>query len=378
MEPKHQGISRELAQDIAAGKYAANGRLPSEAQLVKRFEVSRPTVARALRDLEADGLIERRAGSGTYVRLGAPERPTARQFGLLVAGRGSTEIFDRISAELASLSRVDGYALFWSGASSARQAEAVTPEQALIAGEQFIERRVAGVFLVPFEHSEEGRRSTRELVERFRQAGIPLVLLDRDFEPFPQRSQFDVVGLDNFAGGFLAAEHLLRLGCQRLTFLTGAPAAPSVEARIAGMHEAQLRAGASTLDSVIFGAPQDAAFVAAAFTPGRFDAVICANDLMAAELLRSLDQARVRVPRDLAVVGFDDVQYATLLRVPLTTVHQPCAQIARVAYRALLERIADPTLPPRTLLLAPQLSIRESCGAYLPRKSKPRRSAPTR
>ena len=67
-EPKHREISRYLSAAITGGKYIIGARLPSESQLVKQFKVSRPTVGRALRDLETDGLIERRAGSGTFVR----------------------------------------------------------------------------------------------------------------------------------------------------------------------------------------------------------------------------------------------------------------------------------------------------------------------
>ena len=66
-------------------------------------------------------------------------------------------------------------------------------------------------------------------------------------------------------------------------------------------------------------------------------------------------------------VGFDDVRFATLLSVPLTTIQQPCRDIALTAFNAMRERIADPTLPSRSLLLAPKLIVRESCGAYLPR-----------
>ena len=64
------------------------------------------------------------------------------------------------------------------------------------------------------------------------------------------------------------------------------------------------------------------------------------------------------------VVGFDDAKYATLVGVPLTTIHQPCRDIAVTAFHALLERIADPTLPARSLLLTPRLVVRESCGAF--------------
>lgn len=65
---KHRTISRQLATEIIAGKYSQTGRLPSEAQFVKRFGVSRPTIGRALKDLQEQGLIDRRRGSGTYIR----------------------------------------------------------------------------------------------------------------------------------------------------------------------------------------------------------------------------------------------------------------------------------------------------------------------
>jgi LacI family transcriptional regulator len=83
--------------------------------------------------------------------------------------------------------------------------------------------------------------------------------------------------------------------------------------------------------------------------------------------MRSLAKAGIHVPRDVRVAGFDDVKYATLLSVPLTTMHQPCREIAVTAFRALLDRIADPTLPPRSFVVSARLVVRESCGAYLPR-----------
>jgi LacI family transcriptional regulator len=70
------------------------------------------------------------------------------------------------------------------------------------------------------------------------------------------------------------------------------------------------------------------------------------------------------------VVGFDDAKYATLVSPSLTTIHQPSRDIAVVAFRAMLERLTDPALPARSLSLAPRLVVRESCGAYPPRKDK--------
>jgi DNA-binding MarR family transcriptional regulator len=116
---KHEAVSQELRIEIVAGAFAPSNKLPSEAQLVERFGVSRPTVARALRDLQAEGLIERRAGSGTFVRSVSPTNTQTRVLGLLVPERGTTEIFEAICGELGALARVHGFGLLWGGSPGA-------------------------------------------------------------------------------------------------------------------------------------------------------------------------------------------------------------------------------------------------------------------
>jgi LacI family transcriptional regulator len=166
----------------------------------------------------------------------------------------------------------------------------------------------------------------------------------------------------------LLAEHLIKLGSRRLAFVAQPHMAPTINARIAGVREAlaahHLEDGP---DWVKIGNPEELKFVRSLIGGRRWDAVVCANDWIAAQLLRMFEKDNVRVPRDVRLVGFDDAKYATLLGVSLTTMRQPCREIAITAFRAMLERMADPTLPARSLLLTPQLMVRESCGAYLPR-----------
>ena len=85
------------------------------------------------------------------------------------------------------------------------------------------------------------------------------------------------------------------------------------------------------------------------------------------QLVRELQQQGRQIPQDIRVTGFDDVKYASLVSPRLTTVQQPSRSIGEVAFRAMAERIALPSLPSRTLTLAPTLVVRESCGAYLGR-----------
>jgi DNA-binding LacI/PurR family transcriptional regulator len=367
---KHSEISRHLETEIASGKYGDGSRLPSEVQLVKQFNVSRPTVARALRDLEAKSLIERRAGSGTYVRNTSPAagRLNSRTLGLLVPGLATTEIFQIICGEIASLARVQDYGLLWGGSTNPREDMDASLSHAAELCRQFIERKISGVFFAPAELEAGQEQANRHLAESLREAGIPVVLIDRDLLDFPGRSDFDLVGLDNMTSGYMVAEHLIKLGCKRFYFVARPLSAATVDARIAGVREALARHRIEPDSGWIrTGDPADMKFVRGLTAGKQADAFVCANDFTAATLLRSMQSIGIRAPKDFRVVGFDDVKYATLVSPSLTTVHQPCRDIAVIAFRTMLERLAEPSLPARSIYLTPHLVVRESCGAYLPR-----------
>jgi ABC-type xylose transport system substrate-binding protein len=92
------------------------------------------------------------------------------------------------------------------------------------------------------------------------------------------------------------------------------------------------------------------------------EAIVCANDQMAIGMVRTLSAHGIKIPRDVAIVGFDDIFPASLTDPPLTTVHQPMRKIGERACDRLLERIADPSLRPRIELLPSELVLRSSCG----------------
>ena len=368
---KHRRVSTHLEMEISEGKYSAGARLPSEVQLVERFGVSRPTVARALRDLEARGLIDRRAGSGTYVRSPQQNLNSARVMGLLVPGLSNTEIFHIICGEIASLARVHEYGLYWGGSTNPRQDADASLKHAEEICKQFIDRKISGVFFAPAELQPKQEEANLRIAESLREAGIPVVLIDRDLTNFPKRSDFDLVGIDNLAGGHMIAEHLIKLRCRRILFACRPLSASTVNARIAGVREALAQNGLE-IDAhfVKEGDPTDVKFVRSLVAGRLADAIICANDETAAMLIRTMESQGVRAPHDIRVVGFDDVKYATLVSVPLTTIHQPCRDIAVVAFQTMMRRLAEPTFPVQSINLTPHLVVRESCGAYLsPKKA---------
>jgi GntR family transcriptional regulator, arabinose operon transcriptional repressor len=359
-QTKHRQVFEHVLADIESGILKEGERLPSEIELVKKFATSRPTVARALRDLQNLGLIERKVGSGTYVQK-IQEPTNSWRFGLIIPGLGGTEIFEPICAQLARLAQRQHHTLLWGDFGDRRgEADPELIEQVCIS---YIRQTVAGVFFAPLELTEDKDRINQSVITALESAGIPIVLLDRDIVPFPQRSHFDLVGIDNRRAGFLIADHLLRLGCRRIDFLARPGSAPTVMLRIAGYREALLNSGITPDPQWVHSCePSDEKSVQRIVTAGA-TAIICANDLTAANLMRTLDTLGCPVPQDIRVVGFDDVRYAELLRPSLTTIHQPCADIGAIAMQAMMERIENPAFPPRDILAQPTLIVRQSCGA---------------
>jgi GntR family transcriptional regulator, arabinose operon transcriptional repressor len=160
--------------------------------------------------------------------------------------------------------------------------------------------------------------------------------------------------------------HLLQLGLRRLAFVGEANVAGTVDARIAGFREALLHKGlAPTPEMVVRGNPRDETFVRSMMETVKPDGIVCANDLTAARLMQALLALGYAIPEQVRIVGMDDVKYAGLLPVPLTTVHQDCAGIGMVAMATMLERLEHPELPPRDVLVPTRLVVRKSCGAHL-------------
>lgn len=365
-KPKHRQIYEYVHRAIVSGQYACGARLPTDGQLMRRFSTSRPTVARAMRELEQAGLVQRRAGSGTYVRL--PAVVTNQLLGLLIPGLGETEVFEPICGEIARGCHAHHLNLLWGdsapeGADPERRAEALC--------QHYIAQRVAGVFFAPLELTPGMIEVNHRIAGALDQAGIAVVLLDRDMEPFPFRSRFDLVGIDNFRAGYRQAFHLLEQGCQRIDYLARPRSAPTVNARIAGYRQAMQDQGiAADCRWIHWGDPTDLEFVRQ-LAEERPQAVLSANDLTAADLMQSLLRLGFHVPRDIRVMGLDDVKYARLLSVPLTTLRQPCREIGAMAVRAMVERLEDRQQPARDLLLDVRLVVRESCGGAVPRSAEP-------
>jgi LacI family transcriptional regulator len=180
----------------------------------------------------------------------------------------------------------------------------------------------------------------------------------------------DVVSADNWSGAHALVTHLVaEHGRRRLFHVDGPATAPDAQARrlamqsVIGTHPRTVLTGSYSGRFTVRSGEEAAERLLRADGGGPLpDAIVCANDQMAIGVLRTLAAHRIRVPEDIAVVGFDDIFPASLCDPPLTTVHQPMRKIGERACDRLIERIADPSLRPRVELLPAELVLRSSCG----------------
>jgi LacI family transcriptional regulator len=193
---------------------------------------------------------------------------------------------------------------------------------------------------------------------------LPLVVVAGDID---QRGA-DIVSADNWSGAYALVEHLVvDHGRRRLFHIDGPATAPDANERRLAM-QAVLQANPGTELAGSFGgrfsvmSGQDGTTAMLEACGELPDALVCANDQMAIGALRTLSARGIRVPDDIAVVGFDDIFPASLCNPPLTTVHQPIRKLGELACNRLINLITDPTLPPRREVLPTELVLRSSCG----------------
>jgi DNA-binding LacI/PurR family transcriptional regulator len=357
--PLHRSIYEQLLAEIQAGVYKPGERLPSEALLCERFQASRITVARAFQTLQREHLVTRRPGSGTYVEK--PARQDSLQFGLLIPDLGTTDIFEPICQGIMRSPAARFHSLTW-GHSTGNETDLERAAEQLC--QQYITQKVAGVFFAPAEFTETRDDVNRRIACRLREAGVTVVLLDRCYEPYPKRSHFDLVGIDNHRAGRILTEHLLETGARRIIFAMRQHSASTVEGRLSGYRDALFSFDGRLSPVSISGDFEDPTWVRKMLERERPDAIVCANDYTAAHLMQTLISLGIRIPEDIKMAGVDDVAYAKLLPTQLTTVRQNCAEIGAVAMAVMLDRIEHPIQAVKDVLVRTELVIRaSSCGA---------------
>lgn len=220
----------------------------------------------------------------------------------------------------------------------------------------FEEQRVRGILISPYGGVEDRLSALKKF-------GIPSVLVDRVSE----NQEFSSVSVDDHAGGTIAMNHLLGLGRTRLGFVGGPLEIPQVADRLRGAQDALKLSGDASLTvfetsaTTVLEGRRAGERIRNLPPAERPTALFAANDLVAIGLLQALvATGSLRVPEDIAIVGYDDIDFATSAIVPLTSIRQPSALMGETALKLLREEALDPSKKPRRIVFQPELVIRES------------------
>ncbi len=344
-------------KEILNGKLPYGSLLPPEKQLAEEMQVSRPTIAKVYNALQSEGLVKKRPGSGTQIVFNKDKKRFT--FGLLLPGSGETEIFSIVNDQFLVLEKENNSTFLWDGtiANNAEMRQNIVVKVC----QSYIEKKVDGVFFSPLERTHHAHNLNETICKMFDVNHIPVILMDRDIAPFPSRSGYDIVGIDNFQAGYVITEHMIKEGCEIIYFFHRKDSASTVDSRAAGCRMACFDAGISFKnENIIIGEPSDADLVSKIRIISGKTGILCANDSTAAVLMSSLNNLGRIVQIDLLIAGFDDMKYAKVLQVPLTTYRQPLMDIVRNSFLMMLRRIANPNQVPVNLNLTGKMIIRES------------------
>ncbi len=202
----------------------------------------------------------------------------------------------------------------------------------------------------------------KELVEQ----GNAVVCIDRGLA----NVDVDVVKVDNYQGAFDAVEHLIKIGHRRIAHISGNSLITTTLERIAGYEAALTKYGIPIDKDIIVGRNSDH-ISGVELTAQLLDlpvpptAIFTSNNLLTLGALETIHSRGLKIPEEIAIVGFDDMYWAMSLNPPLTAVRQSGFEIGRIAIELLHQRIAEPTRPFVCTVLKTELVVRNSCGFRL-------------
>ncbi len=216
-------------------------------------------------------------------------------------------------------------------------------------------------FIVAPSHGKD------QYVESLIDEGYAVVCIDRGLTNL----NVDVVKSDNEKGAFNAVEHLIKIGHRRIAHITGDPSIPTTQERIAGYMAAHKQYGLPVDEEIVRGRASN--FISGVEItrelldlPNRPTAIFTANNLLTLGAFETILQRELKIPEDIAILGFDDVYWATSLNPPLTAVRQHGFEIGQRAIELLYQRIEHPDRLPANVIVKTELMIRKSCGFKLP------------
>jgi len=358
--PKYYQLQKAIRRMVEHKSLKAGELVPSENKLVGEYKVSKNTVRQALTNLVNEGFLYREQGKGTYVSDPAAERRgigESKQIGLIVPDI-SHYFFPRIVRGIGDEAQRRNYHVILCNNDN-------DLSKTISHVHRFVrENNVRGLIVTPVQ-SDFYLRDNTTLVEELREAGLPFVLIDR----YVQGWETDCVLSDNVHGGYQATSHLIELGHRRIGFI-GEQECSTVLDRLKGYRQALSENGIEFADTLVNSGNNNTTERAGRAGMEYFlsmrdrpTAVFSENDLVAKGAFEAIREAGLSVPEDIALVGYDDLELAQTLDVPLTTVAQPGYKMGQEAARLLIAKSEGKVKKLRKIVLKSKLVIRSSSGA---------------
>ncbi|VTR99787.1 family transcriptional regulator : Transcriptional regulators-like protein OS=Pirellula staleyi (strain ATCC 27377 / DSM 6068 / ICPB 4128) GN=Psta_4678 PE=4 SV=1: GntR: Peripla_BP_3 [Gemmata massiliana] len=362
--PKYVHLAEQLAARLQAGEWGL-GKVPTVRDIAGTYDVSSFTASRALQLLRDRGLVVTRDRSGSYVAnersAPAPVTPAGRWAVVTRVSPGpwqsASEAVVKVGFErVATEGSFAVHPLELSPGSGRVEAE-------LIAG-RIADNGAKGVFFLPSRVSEEACRQDEWFLAGCRRVGLPVVLLDRNLRGVDRPLEYDLVASDHFDGGLRCTEHLLGLGRKNVACVIASPTSTHTD-RLAGYLSALQKVGDGYSPRVVrvpehLDAREAYPWIADELVRIGVDGVICYQDYVAVGVMLELFRRGLNVPRDVAVVGCDDLPIGQSFALGVSSYSYPSEAIARTALRVIANRIAHPNDPLAKVMLAGRLVVRDS------------------
>lgn len=347
--PKYQQLRDILKEEINKGKLRPGDQISPEEKIAERHGVSLGTVRQAMAELVNESLIYKEQGRGTFVAK--KKREKTFTIGLLLTDIGNP-FFSQIARSIQEKAHLLKYSVIYYNTNDqfSREAQSI---------EMLIERRVDGVILVPvLKNGEE------KLIGRLKENSIPFVYLDR----YLNEPASDYIIIDNLSGVRQGMEYLISLGHKRIGCISAQPFTKVLEERVKAykniVRESNLAVGDSLVQ--ISNSSDDKGGYDAAnkllSIKNRPTAIFTTNDIIAIGAHEAAKNKGIRIPEELSLVGFDDIEASSYLEVPLTTISQPINKMGEMAVQVLVgknEKKHSEKL--QEIVLEPKLIIRRSC-----------------
>lgn len=357
-DPLYLQIAEDVISRIASGQMGVGDQLGSQQQMAREYGVSLMTIKKAMTHLSHLGWVYGRVGKGSFVakRSAVPQVSAHRSIGIVLSNLRSA-FFSLIVQAVEEAAYRSGYSILVANTTG-------QPEKEERQIHHFRKIGASGLIIASLRHVYHATPT----IQMLRREGFPFVMVSYMDDP-----EIPFVGTDHEEGGYLAGRHLVRLGYQRIGYVNAERGHLVGELRKQGFFRALRESGREPDPRFLYrlrvhgvrdyfqaGIEFGQRFVRS--SGQRPDALFMYNDPAALGFQKTVLEAGLRIPDDIAIVGFDNIEQCEYAALPLSTIQQPIARIGAKAFDVVLSRIEGRAHDIRTVF-HPELIVRRSCGA---------------